>query len=200
MTPKAETTAAPLAVIGVDIGKDVFHLVGFGADGKFAFRRRIRRLGLKGVFEKLPPCIVGMEACLSAHFVSRTLRGLGHEPRIVPAIYVKPLVKAQKNDYNDAEAICRSSAPTQPAIRLGEEPGSARPAGVPSRPLAIGFPPDSDDQPNMGPSDRARHCHRRGLRALGNSLFAILEKRKEEISPRTPRLICDLYQDWCALD
>ena len=62
-----EFDTASLAVIGVDIGKDVFHLVGFGADGKIAFRRRIRRLGLKDAFERLPPCIVGMEACLSAH-------------------------------------------------------------------------------------------------------------------------------------
>ena len=86
----AETVSntASLAVIGVDIGKEVLHLVGFGVDGKIAFRRRIRRLGLKDAFEKLPPCIVGMEACLSAHFVSRTLRALGHQPRIIPAIYV----------------------------------------------------------------------------------------------------------------
>src|SRR5689334_25005138 len=89
MKPETGSNSAPLTVIGVDIGKDVFHLVGFGAGGKIAFRRRIRRLGLKDAFEKLPPCIVGMEACLSAHFVSRTLRALGHEPRIVPAIYVK---------------------------------------------------------------------------------------------------------------
>jgi transposase len=103
MEPKAETMAAPLTAIGVDIGKDVFHLVGFGTDGKIAFRRKIRRLGLRDVFEKLPPCIVGMEACLSAHFVSRTLRALGHEPRIIPAIYVKPFVKGQKNDTYGAD-------------------------------------------------------------------------------------------------
>ncbi len=116
MKPQAEAAAAPLAVIGVDIGKDVFHLVGFGADGKIAFRRRIRRLGLRDVFEKLPPCIVGMEACLSAHFVSRVVRALGHEPRIIPAIYVKPFVKGQKNDYNDAEAI--AEAALRPNLRL----------------------------------------------------------------------------------
>ena len=103
MEPKAETMAAPLTAIGVDIGKDVFHLVGFGTDGKIAFRRKIRRLGVRDVFEKLPPCIVGMEACLSAHFVSRTLRALGHEPRIIPAIYVKPFVKGQKNDTYGAD-------------------------------------------------------------------------------------------------
>jgi transposase len=66
-------------------------------------------LGLKDAFERLAPCIVGMEACLSAHFVSRTLRALGHEPRIIPAIYVKPFVKGQKNDYNDAEAIAEAA-------------------------------------------------------------------------------------------
>ena len=119
MKPKAETTAVPLAVIGVDIGKDVFHLVGLGVDGKIAFRKKIRRLGLRDAFEKLPPCIVGMEACLSAHFVSRALRAWGHEPRIIPAIYVKPFVKGQKNDYNDAEAI--AEAALRPNLRFVQE-------------------------------------------------------------------------------
>src|SRR5215472_17494329 len=71
MKPGMESNTSPPTVVGVDIGKDVFHLVGFGAGGKIAFRRRIRRLGLKDAFEKLPPCIVGLEACLSAHFVSK---------------------------------------------------------------------------------------------------------------------------------
>jgi transposase len=71
MKPKAETTAVPLAVIGVDIGKEVFHLVGLGTDAKIAFRRRLRRLGLRDAFEKLPPCIVGMEACRSAGIGAR---------------------------------------------------------------------------------------------------------------------------------
>ena len=96
------------ASIGIDIGKEVFHLVGFDPDGKIVLRRKIKRLALVSEFEKLPPCIIGMEACLSAHFVSRTLRKLGHDPRIIPAIYVKPFVKGQKNDYNDAEAIAEA--------------------------------------------------------------------------------------------
>jgi transposase len=75
-----DTSVAPLASIGIDIGKEVFHLVGFGTDGKIAFRRKIKRLALVETFRKLPPCIIGMEACLSAHFVSRALRQLGHEP------------------------------------------------------------------------------------------------------------------------
>ena len=74
MKPRTESNMSSPMVVGVDIGKDVFHLVGLGADGKIAFRRKIRRLGLKDTFERLAPCIVSMEACLSAHFVSRTLR------------------------------------------------------------------------------------------------------------------------------
>jgi transposase len=81
MKPRMESNTSPPTVVGMDIGKDLLHLVGF-AGRKIAFRRRIRRLGLKDAFEKVPPCIVGMEAGLSAHFVSRTLRALGHEPRI----------------------------------------------------------------------------------------------------------------------
>jgi transposase len=200
MKPKAETRTAPVAVIGVDIGKDVFHLVGFGADGKIAFRKRIRRLALKDVFEKLPPCIVGMEACLSAHFVSRALRALGHEPRIIPAIYVKPFVKGQKNDYNDAEAI--AEAALRPNLRFVQE--------------------KTQDQLDLQACHRVRSrlvsrrtatinqiraflieqgiAVRKGPRALRNSLFAILENRKDEISPRTARLIRGLYEDWCGLD
>ena len=109
MKAKIGPHAAPLTCIGIDIGKEIFHVVGLGTDGKITFRRKIKRLALKEAFEKLPPCIVGMEACLSAHFVSRMLKALGHEPRIIPAIYVKPFLKGQKNDYNDAEAICEAA-------------------------------------------------------------------------------------------
>lgn len=98
-----------LSVVGVDIGKDVFHLVGFDDGGTLVLRKKIKRLALISTFEKLPRCIIGMEACLSAHFVSRTLRKLGFEPRIIPAKYVKPFNKGQKNDYNDAEAIAEAA-------------------------------------------------------------------------------------------
>lgn len=189
MKPEAETTAVPLAVIGVDLGKDVFHLVGLGVDGRIAFRKKIRRLALRDAFEKLPPCIVGMEACLSAHFVSRVLRALGHEPRIIPAIYVKPFVKGQKNDYNDAEAI--AEAALRPNLRFVQE--------------------KTQDQLDLQACHRVRSrlvsrrtatinqiraflieqgiAVRTGPRALRNSLFAILENRKDEISPRMIKLI-----------
>src|SRR6516225_7217223 len=179
-------------VIGVDIGKEVFHLVGFAADGEIAFRRRIRRLGLKDAFEKLPRCIVAMVACLSAYFVSRTLRALGHEPRTI----VKPFVKGQKNDYSDAEAI--AEAGLRPTLRFVQE--------------------KSQDQLDLQACHRVRSrlvsrrtatinqiraflieqgiAVRTGPRALRKSLFAILDNRKEEISPRSAKLIRGLYDDW----
>jgi hypothetical protein len=98
-----------LMSVGIDIGKDVFHLVGFDYDGQLVLRKKIKRMALITTFEELPHCIVGMEACLSAHFVSRTLRKMGFEPRIIPAIYVKRFNKGQKNDYNDAEAIAEAA-------------------------------------------------------------------------------------------
>jgi transposase len=200
MKAKTESDTALPMVIGVDIGKEVFRLVGFGVDGKIVFRRKIKSLGFAAVFEKVPPCIVGMEACLSAHFVSRTLRTLGHEPRIIPAIYVKPFVKGQKNDYNDAEAI--AEAALRPNLRFVQE--------------------KSQDQLDLQACHRVRArlvsrrtatinqiraflieqgiAVRSGPRALRTSLFAILEHRKDEISPRMARLILDLYKDWCHLD
>jgi hypothetical protein len=94
-----DTTIPPLASIGIDIGKEVFHVVGFSTDGRIAFRRKIKRLSLVETFKRLPPSIVGMEACLSAHFVSRALRQLGHEPRIIPAIYVRSLIAGLYADW-----------------------------------------------------------------------------------------------------
>jgi transposase len=111
-----DTTTPPFAPIGIDIGKEIFHIVGFGTDGKIAFRRKIKRLALTETFKKLPRRHGSMPQW---HFVSRALRQLGHEPRIIPAIYVKPFVKGRKNDYNDAEAIAEASM--RPNLRTVRE-------------------------------------------------------------------------------
>jgi transposase len=121
MHAKKKGSVEELAVIGIDIGKETFHLVGFDRSGQLVMRKQIKRLVLPTTFEQLPRCVVGMEACLSAHFVSRTLRGLGFDPRIIPAIYVKPFNKGQKNDYNDAEAI--AEAALRPNLRTVAEKG-----------------------------------------------------------------------------
>lgn len=107
-----------LVAVGVDLDKDTFHLVGFDRAGQLVMGRQIKRLALQSTFEQLLRCIVGREACISAHFVSWT-RGMGFEPRIIPAIYVKPLSKDQKNDYDWAEAI--AEAALRPNLRTVSE-------------------------------------------------------------------------------
>jgi transposase len=189
-----------LHVIGIDIGKDVFHLVGFDGNGEIALRRKIRRLALTDVFKTLPRCIVGMEACLSAHFVSRALRRMGFEPRIIPAKYTRPFVKGQKNDYNDAEAI--AEAALRPNLKLVRE--------------------KTQDQLDLQALHRVRSrlvsrrtatinqiraflieqgiAVRTGAHALRKSLFAILKNRADEISPAMSDIIVGLYEDWLWLD
>ena len=200
MTQTTKQNPFEFAVIGIDIGKDVFHIVGFDRNGKIVLRRKIKRLALIATFEKLPHCIVGMEACLSAHFVSRTLRRLGFEPRIIPAKYTKPFVKGQKNDYNDAEGI--AEAALRPNLKLVSE--------------------KSQDQLDLQALHRVRSrlvsrrtatinqiraflieqgiAVRTGAHSLRNSLFAILQNREDEISPRMIDLIVGLYEDWLWLD
>jgi transposase len=200
MTLNTDRISTPLASVGIDIGKELFHIIGLGTDGKIAFRWKLKRLSFAEAFKKLPACVVGMEACLSAHFVSRTLRALGHDPRIIPAIYVKPFMKGQKNDYNDAEAI--AEAALRPNLRTVRE--------------------KSQDQLDLQACHRVRSrlvsrrtatinqiraflieqgiAIRAGTRALRKSLFDLLKNRRTEISPRVADLIVGLYEDWLRLD
>src|SRR5678816_680718 len=94
--------------IGLDIAKSGFQVHGVDADGQVVFRRRLKRRYVLSFFQKLPPCLVGIEACASSHHWSRELQALGHTVRLMPPAYVKPYVKRQKNDATDAEAICEA--------------------------------------------------------------------------------------------
>ena len=87
-----------VTTIGLDIAKSVFQVHGIDAQGKVVIRRQLRRRYVLAFFEKLPPCLVGIEACASSHHWSRELQALGHTVRLMPAAYVKPYVKRQKND------------------------------------------------------------------------------------------------------
>jgi transposase len=102
--------------IGLDIAKSVFQVHGVDMDGNVIFRRQIKRRHVLGFFQKVPPCLVGIEACASSHHWSRELQALGHTVRLIPPAYVKPYVKRQKNDARDAEAICE--AVTRPNMRF----------------------------------------------------------------------------------
>jgi len=94
--------------IGVDIAKSVFQVHGVDASGEVVIRRQLKRRYVSSFFQKLPPCMVGIEACATAHHWSRELSALGHEVRLMPPAYVKPYVKRHKNDAADAEAICEA--------------------------------------------------------------------------------------------
>lgn len=105
-----------VVTIGLDIAKSVFQVHGVDAEGGVVFRQKLTRARLLKFFEKLDPCLVGIEACGTAHHWARELIGLGHDVRLMPPSYVKPYVKRQKNDMADAEAICE--AVTRPTMRF----------------------------------------------------------------------------------
>jgi transposase len=99
-----------ITTIGLDIAKSVFQVHGVDAGGQPVIRRQLKRRHVLTFFQKLPPCLVGIEACASSHYWSRELQALGHTVRLMPPAYVKPYVKRQKNDATDAEAICEAVA------------------------------------------------------------------------------------------
>jgi transposase len=105
-----------ISTIGLDIAKSVFQVHGTNAAGEVVIRRQVKRAQVLKFFASLPPCLVGIEACASAHHWSRELQALGHRVKLMPPSYVKPYVKRQKNDTADAEAICE--AVTRPTMRF----------------------------------------------------------------------------------
>ena len=105
-----------VTTIGFDIAKSVFQVHGVDMQGRVIIRRQLKRRQVLTFFRKLPPCLVGMEACASSHHWSREPQGLGHTVRLMPPAYVTPYVKRQKNDATDAEAICE--AVTRPNMRF----------------------------------------------------------------------------------
>jgi len=105
-----------VTTIGLDIAKNVFQVHGVDAEGTVVLRRQLRRSRVLPFFEKLPPCLVGIEACATAHHWGREIAALGHDVKLMPARYVKAYVKRNKNDAADAEAICE--AVTRPTMRF----------------------------------------------------------------------------------
>src|SRR6516162_9367136 len=102
-------TRSMIAVLGIDLGKSSCSLVGLDAEGAVVLRKRMRRETVIAFATKLPACVVAMEACCGAHHLGRLLADLGHEVRLMSQEYVRPYVKAQKNDNRDAEAIAEAA-------------------------------------------------------------------------------------------
>ena len=105
-----------ITTIGLDIAKNVFQLHGIDADGQVVVRKSLRRGQMLPFFEKLAPCLIGMEACATAHHWARTLIANGHDVRLIPPSYIKPYLRRQKSDAADAAAICE--AVTRPSMRF----------------------------------------------------------------------------------
>ncbi len=107
-----------VTTVGLDLAKNVFQVHGITESGEVAFNRALRRAQVLAFFERLEPCLVGMEACSTGHYWVRELTRLGHEVRLIPPVYVKPYVKRGKSDAADAAAICE--AVTRPTMRFVE--------------------------------------------------------------------------------
>jgi transposase len=192
---------AAISVLGIDLGKTVCSVVGLDNSGAVVMRRRVKRETLITMAEKLPPCTVGLEACCGAHHLGRVFAAHGHDVRLMSPEYVRPYVKAQKNDDRDAEGI--AEAATRPTMRFVEL--------------------KSQDQLDMQTLHRSRDRLVGERTALINQLRAILlergivapqGKRKLDqllialmdqqggagLSPRMIALVTDTRAQWAELD
>src|SRR6201988_402516 len=197
MSRKFDST---IAVVGIDIGKNSFHVVGHDERGAMVLRQKWSRSQVEARFANLPPCLVGMEACVGAHHLSRKLNRLGHDARLMPAKYVRPYSKGQKNDFRDAEAIAEAV----------------------QRPTMRSVAPKTSEQLDLQALHRVRErlvrqrtgiinqirafllergfAVRQGLRFLRVELPGILAMRTDVLSPRMSRVIEALAGDWRHLD
>ncbi|MHA6692483.1 IS110 family RNA-guided transposase [Devosia sp. A449] len=189
-----------IAILGIDLGKNSCSLAGFDATGQVVMRRRMRREGLINLASSLPACVVAMEACGGAHHLGRLFQKQGHEVRLMSPEYVRPYVKAQKNDDRDAEAIAEAaSRPTMRFVELKSEEQldmqilhRARDRLVAERTALI-------NQLRAVLLERGITMPQ-GRKILETGLAMLLRTDVASISPRTRVLIEDMQHEWCELD
>jgi len=189
-------TETAVTVVGIDIGKNAFHVVGLDHRGAIVLRQKWSRRQVESRFANRPPCLIGMEACVGAHHLSRRLRALGHDARLMPAKYVRPYSKGQKNDFRDAEAI--AEAVQRPTIKFVatktvDQPDVQAPHRVRERLV----------RQRTGIINQIRAfllergvAVRQGLRFLRIELPSVLATRSDVLSSRMLRIIEDLSGDW----
>lgn len=149
-----------VTTVGLDLAKNIFQVHGVTKTGDVAFNRPLRRAQVLAFFQRLPPCLVGIEACASSHHWARELSNLGHTVRLMPPMYVKPYVKRGKSDAVDAEAICE--AVTRPTMRFVEIKSEELDAGAIDQKVqrAIGAKiPDLDGQGLLSAAQGAEVGH-----------------------------------------
>jgi transposase len=120
-----------ITVTGIDIGKNAFHVVGHDRRGAITLRQKWSRGQVEARLANLPLCLIGMEACVGAHHLSRKLQMLGHDARLMPAKYVRPYSKGQKNDFRDAEAI--TEAVQRPTMKCAQRTMRSAPSRIARR-------------------------------------------------------------------
>ena len=196
----AEKLDSVIAVIGIDIGKNSFHVVGLDERGTIVLRQKWSRGQVETRLANVPPCLVGMEACVGAHHLSRRLKLLGHDARLMPAKYVRPYSKGQKNDFRDAEAIAEAvQRPTMKFVATKTADQLDLQALHRVRERLVGQRTGIINQIRAFLLERGVAV-RQGLRFLRAELPTILATRCEVLSPRMGRLIEDLAGDWRRLD
>src|SRR5499427_661111 len=189
-----------VATLGIDIGKNTFHLVGLNKRGAIVLRQKLSRRQLESRLANLPPCLIGMEACVGAHHLSRRLKAFGHDARLMPAKYVKAFLKGNKNDYRDAEAIAEAvQRPTMRfvATKTAEQLDLQALHRVRSRLVS--------ERTAIANEIRAFLLDRgiavaQGLHRLRVALPDILATRTDLLAPRLLHILEDLIGDWRRLD
>ena len=196
----SQTLNTAIAVIGIDIGKNSFHVVGFDRRGAIVLRQKWSRGQVEARFVNMPPCLIGMEACVGAHHLSRKLREFGHDARLMPAKYVRPFSKGQKNDFNDAEAIAEAvQRPTMKFVATKTAEQLDLQALHRVRERLVSQRTGIINQIRAFLLERGVAV-RQGLRFLRAELPRLLATPPDVLSPRMVRIIEDLAGDWRRLD
>src|SRR5882672_3506817 len=196
----SQTLNAAFAVVGIDIGKNSFHIVGHDERGAIVLRQKWSRGQVEARLANMPPCLIGMEACVGAHHLSRKLRALGHDARLMPAKYVRPYSKGQKNDFRDAEAIAEAvQHPTMKFVATKTAEQLDLQALHRVRERLVSQRTGIINQIRAFLLERGVAV-RQGLRFLRAELPGILATRADVLSPRMVRMVEELAGDWHRLD
>ena len=189
-----------IAVVGVDIGKNSFHVVGLDDRGAIVLRQKWSRSQVEARFANMPPCLIGMEACVGAHHLSRKLKAFGHDARLMPAKYVRPYSKGQKNDFRDAEAIAEAvQRPTMKFVTTKTADQLDLQALHRVRERLVSQRTGIINQIRAFLLERGIAV-RQGQRFLRTELPRILATPPDVLSPRMARVIEGLTGDWRRLD
>jgi len=196
----AKTFETTVAVIGIDIGKNSFHVVGQDRRGAIVLRQKWSRGHVETRLANMPPCLIGMEACVGAHHLSRRLKALGHDARLMPAKYVRPYSKGQKNDFRDAEAIAEAvQRPTMKFVATKAIEQLDLQALHRVRERLVSQRTGIINQTRAFLLERGIAV-RQGRLSLRMALPQILAAPPDVLSPRMLHIIEDLAGDWRRLD